>query len=461
MTARIPRRTFCAGLTGLAVAGSASAGRPATAGALATPRASALAHRTELVRVEGSTLGAFLVGGDRVQKVENAGRPFAYVGRAALRSPNRPHDADGIVMYAREGRLYDHPVLQSAHLLTWLWSYRNSGDRRYLDLAVRHGERILSYAHTARGALYLPYPFDFPLHGKAEFTMRAPWYSAMAQGQALSAFITLFEVTREARWQRAADDILATFLNPPAAGQPWTVEVDRQQLLWCEEYVGEHVDRAYNGHNFAVYGLYDYWWVTGDARARQLFLGAVQATRTHAADIRMPGRTSKYCLNHEVFSASYHGIHVQQLYKLHTLTGSPDLARLADAFQSDAPAGYAAGRAYLAPGRHSLVTRGTDGRTLTSTRTGPRAAETVRFGLRSWMADRPGCGCGSTPARYEDSGFRNGRGSPIRSTCATPSRLPPCGRGCCAPAPTSATRSARTDGPWPGAPYGYPGPLRR
>lgn len=372
---------------------AAHAVTPADAGVARGPAADGLTASstsgTRMVRVAGSTLPGFRVGADRPARVAIPDRPYAYAGLPELRNPARPYDAAGIIQYERGGRLYDHPVVQATNALGLIGGYRNSGDQRFRAAAVAVGERMLSYAVRSRGALYLPYPFDFDLHGKPEYTLKAPWYSGMAQGQALSTFVGLYEITGEQRWREAADATFASFLNPKAPGVPWVVEVD-DGLLWFEEYVGEHTDRAYNGHTFGVYGVYDYWWLTGDERARQVFLGGVHASRVIAEKVRVPGRTSRYCLNHEVHSSTYHEVHISQLYKLYELTGSADLARLADRFQADTPAGYRAGPGRLAKGRHTVVTRTADGRIGTVTRTGPRAAETVRIGLRTWLADRSG-----------------------------------------------------------------------
>lgn len=343
-----------------------------------------------MTRVPGSTLRAFRVGVDKPARVTVGRRPYAAAGVTALTSANRPHDAQGIVMYSRGGRLHNHPVVQASHILAWASSYRNGGGVAYRDQAVKHGERMLSYAVRSRGALYFPYRFDFDLHGRKDLTLKAPWYSAMAQGEALSAFVALYEMTRQPRWKAAADATFASFVQPKAAKLPWTVQVDSSGLLWFEEYAGAHTDRAFNGHNFALFGVYDYWWLTRDSRARQVFLGGLQATRVHFAGIRVPGRTSRYCLSHDVHSESYHGIHISQLLTLYRLTGSRDLAQAADTLQADAPRDYLGGTGYLAGVRHTLVQRRADGRVASvRTVTLPRSQQ-VRIGRRSWVAGRPG-----------------------------------------------------------------------
>lgn len=117
----------------------------------------------------------------------------------------------------------------------------------------------------------------------------------------------------------------------------------------------------------------------------------MQASRHYASTVRVPGGTSRYCLKHpEVHSSGYHATHIWQLYTLYRLTGSSDLARLADQLQADAPAAYYGGRGWLAAGTHTVVTRRTTGtaRAVTSTRLS--APENVTVGERKWVTGRPG-----------------------------------------------------------------------
>lgn len=69
-------------------------------------------------------------------------------------------------------------------------SYRLSGDKRYLDRARLHGSRIISQRVPRGSGWWYPYDWNYRLHSNAEL-YTAPWYSMMAQGQALSLFVRL------------------------------------------------------------------------------------------------------------------------------------------------------------------------------------------------------------------------------------------------------------------------------
>ncbi len=125
-----------------------------------------------------------------------------------LRAPS------GYALYrAANGQLYDHPVAQAQYMVNMLSDYRLTSDRQYLDAAIVNGERLLSRATKVRGAIYFPYPFDYPLQARG--LLRTPWYSGMAQGVALAGFVRLFEQTGDVKWKAAADATFASFLDSP------------------------------------------------------------------------------------------------------------------------------------------------------------------------------------------------------------------------------------------------------
>ena len=148
----------------------------------------------------------------------------------------RPHDADGVRMAEVGGRLYDHPVAQASYGLGNVESYRTTLRMAYLDRARRQADRLLSKATRAGSAWYFPYPFSFDPHGLVTERRFGPWYSAMAQGQALSLFVRLAETTGELQYRTAAGAVFTTFLRPQGQATPWTVWVDHAGYLWLEEY---------------------------------------------------------------------------------------------------------------------------------------------------------------------------------------------------------------------------------
>lgn len=239
-----------------------------------------------------------------------------------------PVDASGVRVAVIDNHLVDHPVAQAQYALALLNGYNLTGDRQRLALARRQADRLLERAVSQDGAIYFPYPFDFDLHEGPD-VMLAPWYSAMAQGQALSVFVRLVE-SGETTYRAAADRTFASFLQPGR-----TVLVDRDGYYWPEEYPGDPPDRTFNGMVFALYGLVDYQRLTGDADAKLLIQATLTTVNHVLPGIRVPGGISRYCLAHAVQDAGYHAIHIRQLEMLSRLTGDPSFAEWAALLRAD------------------------------------------------------------------------------------------------------------------------------
>ncbi len=314
-------------------------------------------------------------------------------------------DASGVMHKRINEVLYDHPTRQAMAALSMLDGYRLTGDPAYLERARNNANHLLINAVHFGEALYFPFPFDFSIHADREATLRAPWFSALSQGMALSAFVRLFEATKEPKWRAAAEQTFASFRTPgPVTGRPWVVYVDPEGYLWLEEYPGGSVpDRTFNGHIVAIFGLHDYWQLTGDAEALRLIKGALTTLRGYEQTWRVPGGISRYCMAHPVRSAKYHAVHIDQLLDLYTVTGDPTWAQLADLFIADYPDPTIGGVVSLTAGAHvgyrldaagRLVAR----RTTTlkrASRAHASARKTIPGASGVWLAIRDGslAGC--------------------------------------------------------------------
>ncbi len=336
----------------------------------------------------------FIVDGHALQSVPEGLLAF---NATTIVAPYGTRDANGVFKYEHsDGRLYDHPVGQAQYVVNMLRNYRLDPDPLYLDLALANANRLLQRAVRHGGGIFFPYPFDWNLHGRG--TMQAPWYSAMAQGIALAGFVRLHELTGEAKWLQAAHDTYASFLVRREAGKPWVTAVENGRL-WLEEYPWVPFDHTFNGHNFAIWGLYDYWRLTGSTDARELTLGAMTTSGRVAGTVRTPGGISHYCiaqscLDRRVRNPPYHLTHIGQFIQLYRYTRSEAFARHADTFTADNPNYRSGGTAVFHAGVHIGYSFdssgiGTKARSLTlsSSSNAPYSSRTVPYG---WI--KPGNG---------------------------------------------------------------------
>jgi len=253
--------------------------------------------------------------------------------------------------FAGQTSLWNHPVGQSQYALANLNSYRLTGDKRYLQIAERNAQRLIDRRFVSDTAWFYPYDFDFTLFGDTTQTLRAPWYSAMAQGQALSAFVRLYQVTGKVSWLDAADATFQSLLVTPADSAPFASRVDEKGHLWFEEYPRYPVntsEQVLNGHIFALFGLHDYWSLTQNTDAHLLYLGGLKTVEdTVLTEFRRPNWASVYSLGHKIPTLSYHFIHTDQFLQLWKQTRQPFFIQAASTFRSDYPRKRLTGRVII------------------------------------------------------------------------------------------------------------------
>lgn len=252
-------------------------------------------------------------------------------------------DADDVVWFVNEASetVHYHPTSLSQWSLKYLNSYRQTGDPRDLELAEIQAAKLLEIGELRDGVLWYPFDFDFQLHGHSRyvFQMTAPWYSGMTQGQVLSVFSRLYETTGKREYLKAARKVFASFDLPTGRlGEPWAAHVDENGYYWVSEYPSKAGDtKALNGFVFGLYGLYDYWAVTGDKRADKLLRAGILTVRDHYHLYRQPGGLSIYCLAHGVTAERYHRIHIEQMAQLGRITGDPMFAEFSRQLAEDSP----------------------------------------------------------------------------------------------------------------------------
>ena len=248
---------------------------------------------------------------------------------------NYARDAEGIPLKLYRDDFTYNPVLIAQAGLEWLACYRESNDAWYLEQARKAGRHLVSKSEDFDGAMFFPYHFDFYLHGRQASVARAPWYSGMAQGQALSLFSRLGELTSDAEWELAAATTLKSFDRARGEAQPWIMDVDEDNSLWIEEYPTVGEAHVLNGFVFAMFGLYDYYAWRGDEHAAELFRQSLHTLRLNVERFRNPLELSAYCLAHRVQNAGYHKIHIWQLGAITRMTDDPYFASVADLFAAD------------------------------------------------------------------------------------------------------------------------------
>ena len=118
-------------------------------------------------------------------------------------------------------------------------------------------------------------------------TLKAPWYSALAQGQGISLLVRAHQHTRESRYLFAAERAFQSFQLPVEQGG--ITYTDPAGNIWFEEYLVSPPTHILNGFIWAAWGVHDFALATGSSSAASLFDRAAHAGGPVARD-EDPGR---------------------------------------------------------------------------------------------------------------------------------------------------------------------------
>jgi len=184
---------------------------------------------------------------------------------------------------------------------------------------------------NARGLFVWNHHFDWEYRD----TLKAPWYSGLAQGQGISLLVRAHKESGEQRYLDAAGRAFVSFQRPVNEGG--VAFTDESGDLWFEEYIVSPPTHILNGFIWALWGVYDLALATRDASVRDLFSRGVR-TLLHNLDRYDLGFWSLYEQSGTrlpmVASAFYHRLHIVQLRVMHRLTGEEKLAEVANRWES-------------------------------------------------------------------------------------------------------------------------------
>lgn len=209
-----------------------------------------------------------------------------------------------------------NPVTIAQYGLHFLNSFAREGRVRHQFIARSMAEWLVeNQVEWKNGIGAWVYHFDLPFYGP-----RAPWISAMAQGEALSLLLRMSQMGDKKTYEAAAHRAVRAFIQPVAAGGVVQSFPDGSPAF--EEYPTTPRSLVLNGLLFALLGLRDYALHFGDAPSQKLFELCVAGLKKNLARYDT-GYWTLYDLHptRRLAGEKYVRIHVQLLHIFAKLTG--------------------------------------------------------------------------------------------------------------------------------------------
>ena len=167
---------------------------------------------------------------------------------------------------------------------------------------------------------HLYYDFDWPYRNLKSGGLKAPWYSGLTDGMALTLLCRAYVITGNDTYKSAAALLYESVIKPVSKGG--SLITLQNGDLWIEEYVenrlsDEYQSKVLNGMIYATFGVLDYeqTFVTKNQLAPALF----KSIKNNIIKFDLGWWTS-YDLIGTVANLKYHYIHIGLLEDLYKIT---------------------------------------------------------------------------------------------------------------------------------------------
>lgn len=244
------------------------------------------------------------------------------------------YDASGIPLLDYHGKvgLQYNPIAIAQYGLGNYNLFRRTGDpERRRKFMVAADWLVANLEQNPAGLWVWNHHFDW----EYRTPLKAPWYSALAQGQGISVLVRAHQETGNAAYLEAARRAFETFRKTAAEGG--VTYVDENGYIWFEEAIVDPPTHILNGFIWATWGVYDYHLHTGEPDAAHLLAEAVCTLKNnlHRFDIGFwslyeQSGTRMKCLA----SPFYHRLHIVQLLVMYRLTGESIFAEYAHRWEA-------------------------------------------------------------------------------------------------------------------------------
>jgi hypothetical protein len=243
------------------------------------------------------------------------------------------YDGKGVPLLNYHGKigLQYNPIAIAQYSLGNFNLYRLTRDSNRLQSFLGVAEWLVTnLERNTKGIWVWNHNFDF----EYRTPLKAPWYSALAQGQGISVLVRAYQETNCPSYLETATRAFESFKI--GVDQGGVTYVDEKGNTWFEEYIVNPPTHILNGFIWAVWGVYDYFLATGSTVAEKLFGQAIQTLVANLSHYDV-GFWSLYEQSNTrlkmLASPFYHNLHIVQLRILYRLTGEGIFRRYAEKWE--------------------------------------------------------------------------------------------------------------------------------
>jgi hypothetical protein len=211
-----------------------------------------------------------------------------------------------------------YPITISHYAWPLYDEYIKNNNQTAKEIFLNHADWLVNNSVKKDNYTLFVHNFTFP-----PYNLQPPWYSAMAQAEAIVPLLNAYKITQDEVYLTTAKNLLNTLFIDIT--DPCKCGVTHKTLgngWWYEEYANGHSEspKVLNGMMFTLVNIYHYYNFTQDRDALYLFNQGILSLKNNLHNYDKNGNYSSYDKYHGNAPLGYHEIHVCLLDKLYNIT---------------------------------------------------------------------------------------------------------------------------------------------
>lgn len=229
-------------------------------------------------------------------------------------------DKDGIPLLDYRGKVGKqyNPIAVAQYGLGNYNLFKRDNDKERYEKFIKVADWLVKNLEKNKYGIYVwNHHFDW----EYKEILKAPWYSALSQGQGISVLVRAYIETNNNIYLESVEKAFETFnYEINEGGVKYT---DKEGNVWLEEVIVNPPTHILNGFIWALWGIYDYWLLKKDNKSKNLFDDCVKTLKNNLRKYDV-GFWSLYELSQirlkMLASHFYHKLHIVQLEIMWRLT---------------------------------------------------------------------------------------------------------------------------------------------
>ena len=230
------------------------------------------------------------------------------------------YDDKGIPMLDYHGKvgLQYNPIAIAQYGLGNFNLFRRTKDKERYRKFIKIADWLVEKLKANNNDIYVwNHHFDWEYRD----ILKAPWYSALSQGQGISVLVRAYKETEDKRYLDSVKRAFVSFEKRVDEGG--VTYIDKNGYYWLEEAIVNPPTHILNGFMWALWGIYDYYLLTREESAKKIFEEGIKTLKDNLGKFDI-GFWSLYEQSgtklNMLASKFYHSLHIVQLKVMYNLT---------------------------------------------------------------------------------------------------------------------------------------------